>query len=201
MKRTAKITATAIITTCRGTAGRRPTDDAQINAARAQQKRNLLATLLLSIGTPMLLMGDELSRTQGGNNNAYAQDNEISWMDWTAGAERDPALLEFVRTLVRLRRDYASFRRTTYLRGVELPATGLKDVYWLAPEGCEMSPEHWTQDLRRTFGMQIGNEGGGERRFLILLNAAPKTSTSNCLTISPRGPSCMSSIRACRTDS
>lgn len=151
-----------------------PTDDPDVLAIRARQKRNLLATLLLSVGTPMLLMGDELSRTQNGNNNAYAQDNETSWLDWEAGAARDPHLFEFVRTLVRLRRDYASFRRTTFLSGRTLPETDLKDVYWLAPEGREMTPEDWSQELRRSFGMQIGNEGHGERRFLLLLNAAPE---------------------------
>jgi isoamylase len=151
-----------------------PTDDDAVNAMRARQKRNLLATLLLSVGTPMLLMGDELSRTQNGNNNAYAQDNETSWLDWSEGAARDEALFQFVRALVRLRKDYASFRRMSFLDGRMLPDTGLKDVYWLAPEGREMQPDDWTQDLRRTLGMQIGNEGHGERRFLIILNAAPE---------------------------
>jgi isoamylase len=145
-----------------------------VNAMRARQKRNLLATLLLSVGTPMLLMGDELSRTQNGNNNAYAQDNETSWLDWSEGAARDESLFHFVRALVRLRKDYASFRRMSFLDGRMLPDTGLKDVYWLAPEGREMQPGDWTQDLRRTLGMQIGNEGHGERRFLIILNAAPE---------------------------
>ncbi len=151
-----------------------PTQDAGVNATRASQKRNLLATLMLSIGTPMMLMGDELSRTQNGNNNAYAQDNEISWLDWQEGAARDPALLEFTRTLTRLRKDYTSFRRTIYLSGKVLPESGLKDIYWLAPEGREMTPDDWNEDLRRALGMQIGNEGHGERRFLILMNAAPE---------------------------
>ncbi|MBX9758239.1 MAG: glycogen debranching protein GlgX, partial [Beijerinckiaceae bacterium] len=154
-----------------------PTGDPDVNATRALQKRNLLATLLLSVGTPMLLMGDELSRTQGGNNNAYAQDNETSWLDWASGREHDPELFDFVRTLVRMRRDYGSFRRTAFLSGRTLAETGLKDVYWLAPEGREMSEEDWAQNLRRALGMQIGNEGHGERRFLILLNSAPESVT------------------------
>ena len=96
---------------------------------------------MLSVGTPMMLMGDELSRTHNGNNNAYAQDNEISWLDWQEGAARDPALLEFTRTLTRLRKDYASFRCKTYLSGKVLPESGLKDIYWLASDGREMTPD------------------------------------------------------------
>jgi glycogen operon protein len=150
-----------------------PTSDAQVNALRARQKRNLLATLLLSIGTPMLLMGDELSRTQGGNNNAYAQDNPISWLDWEAGRARDPHLLDFVRALVRMRQGYDAFRRKTFLSGAILPESGLKEVYWLAPEGREMTDADWTQEMRRALGMQIGNDAQDGRRFLLLVNAAP----------------------------
>ncbi len=151
-----------------------PSDDAQVNALRARQKRNLLATLLLSIGTPMLLMGDELSRSQGGNNNAYAQDNPISWMDWEEGAARDPHLLDFVRALARLRHGYGVFRRASFLNGVVSADTGLKDVYWLAPEGREMNEADWAQETRRALGMQIGNDAREERRFLLLVNAAPQ---------------------------
>lgn len=151
-----------------------PTDDSEINDLRARQKRNLLATLMLSIGTPMLLMGDELSRTQQGNNNAYAQDNPISWLDWEEGEARDPHLLEFMRMLVRMRQGYGAFRRNAFLTGAIFPGSGLKDVYWLAPEGREMTQADWAQELRRAFGMQIGNEDQQARRFLILMNAAPE---------------------------
>lgn len=151
-----------------------PTENNDINATRAQQKRNLIATLMLSIGTPMMLMGDELSRTQNGNNNAYAQDNEISWMDWDSAASRDPALLQFTQTVTRLRKSLASFRRQTYLTGQTITESGLKDIYWLAPEGREMKQDDWGQDLRRAIGLQIGNGGRGEKRFLILMNSAPE---------------------------
>ncbi len=151
-----------------------PTDDKAVNALRLRQKRNLLATLLLSIGTPMLLMGDELSRTQQGNNNAYAQDNEISWMNWDASAAEDPHLLDFVRALIALRAGYGAFRRRAFLSGAQFPDTGLKDVYWLAPEGREMNEQDWAQDLRRTLGVQIGNDVRDGQRFLILLNADPE---------------------------
>ena len=121
----------------------------------------------------MTLMGDELSRTQGGNNNAYAQDNETSWLDWEAGAAADPDLLPYVQALVALRKRYDAFRRRAFLTGVTVPASGLKDVYWLAPEGREMTTEDWGDGLRRTLGMQLGNDAADGQRFLLLLNACP----------------------------
>jgi isoamylase len=151
-----------------------PTDDPAVLALRARQKRNFLATLMLSQGVPMILMGDELSRTQEGNNNAYAQDNPISWFDWTAGTAADPDLLAFTQTLVALRKRYDAFRRRAFLTGATVPGNGLKDVYWLAPEGREMTTQDWTEGLRRTLGMQLGNDAPDGQRFLILLNAAPE---------------------------
>ncbi|HKG76461.1 MAG TPA: glycogen debranching protein GlgX [Beijerinckiaceae bacterium] len=151
-----------------------PTDDPAVLALRAQQKRNFLATVMLSQGVPMILMGDELSRTQGGNNNAYCQDNAISWFDWEAGAAADPELLPFVQTLTALRKRYDAFRRRAFLTGAAVPGNGLKDVYWLAPEGREMTTQDWTEGLRRTLGMQLGNDATDGQRFLILLNAAPE---------------------------
>ncbi len=149
-----------------------PSDDPEIAAVRARMKRNLLATVFLSQGVPMLLMGDELSRSQRGNNNAYAQDNETSWLDWGSGQEADPALLDFVRTLVGLRRRFEAFRRRKFLDGTPVSAGGYRDVYWLAPEGREMSHKDWIDGARRTFGMQIGNDAPDRQRFLLLLNAA-----------------------------
>jgi isoamylase len=149
-----------------------PTDDPNVLALRARQKRNFLATVLLSQGVPMLLMGDELSRTQGGNNNAYAQDNEISWLDW-AETNPDPELLPFTQALIALRKRYDAFRRRDFLTGATVPKNGLKDVYWLAPEGREMTTADWGDGLRRTLGMQLGNDAPDDQRFLILLNAAP----------------------------
>jgi isoamylase len=148
-----------------------PTDDPEVLALRARQKRNLIATVLLSQGMPMILMGDELSRSQGGNNNAYCQDNDINWLKWQD--EEDPELLPFVQALVGLRKRYAAFRRRDFLSGATVPANGLKDVYWLAPEGREMTTEDWGDDLRRALGMQFGNDAPDGQRFLILLNAAP----------------------------
>jgi isoamylase len=149
------------------------TDDPEIAALRAQQKRNLLASLFLSVGTPMLLMGDELSRSQKGNNNAYCQDNEISWLDWEAGARFDPHLLAFVRIVAGLRKIYKVFCRRNFLSGEILP-NGLKDIYWLAPEGREMTTADWTDPLRRALAVQIGNDAPDGRRLLLLFNAAPE---------------------------
>jgi len=151
-----------------------PTDDPEIAALRARTKRNLLATVFFSQGVPMLLMGDELSRSQGGNNNAYAQDNETSWLDWEAGIDADRHLLGFVRTLVALRRRFGAFRRRTFLTGAPVSADGLKDVHWLAPEGREMADADWNDPERRTFGMQLGNDASDGRRLLLLLNASPE---------------------------
>ncbi|GAC1561929.1 MAG: glycogen debranching protein GlgX [Beijerinckiaceae bacterium] len=148
-----------------------PTGDAAVRALRARQKRNLLATLFFSVGVPMLLMGDELSRTQKGNNNAYCQDNDTSWLDWERGDRHDPDLLPFIEFLVGLRRSHDVFRRHRYLTGDPLAKNGLKDVYWLAPEGRQMTNEDWAQDERRTLGMQIGNDSADGQRFLVLLNA------------------------------
>ncbi|MDB5508669.1 MAG: glycogen debranching protein, partial [Hyphomicrobiales bacterium] len=150
-----------------------PTDDAEIEELRRRQKRNLLATLFLSIGVPMLLMGDERSRTQGGNNNAYAQDNETNWMDWSE-PEGDPHLQAFIRALVSLRKRYDVFARRDFLTGEIVPGRDLKDIYWLAPEGREMNPQDWQQDLRRALGLQLGNDSQDGRRFLLLLNSAPE---------------------------
>jgi glycogen operon protein len=151
-----------------------PTKDAAILALRAQQKRNLLASVFFSVGVPMLLMGDEFSRTQNGNNNAYCQDNETSWLDWERGEKVDPDLLPFIQLLVGLRRSHDVFRRRRYLTGARVAKNGLKDVYWLAPEGREMTNEDWAEEERRTLGMQIGNDSADGQRFIVLLNASPR---------------------------
>ncbi len=149
------------------------TDDPEVLAFRARQRRNLLATLLLSTGTPMLLMGDEFARSQGGNNNAYCQDNEVSWLDWSD--PKDPQLLSFVRNLLALRRRYDAFRRGTFFTGETLAGRDLKDIYWLAPEGREMSQDDWALRDRRALGLQIGNDAMDRERFLLLFNAAPES--------------------------
>ncbi|HEY6891369.1 MAG TPA: glycogen debranching protein GlgX [Solirubrobacter sp.] len=118
------------------------TDDPEVLALRARQQRNFLATLLLSQGTPMLLGGDELGRTQGGNNNNWVQDNEVSWYDWTL-ADRNRPLLDFTRRLIALRRAHPVFRRRQFLYGREMEGSGLPDAAWFAMTGERMRDEDW----------------------------------------------------------
>ena len=114
-----------------------PTDDPVIDALRERQQLNFLATLFLSQGVPMLLAGDERSRTQLGNNNAYCQDNEISWIDWSLDDRRE-RLLEFTHRIIRLRREHPVFRRPSFFAGVG-KRDDLPDVYWFRPDGRKMT--------------------------------------------------------------
>jgi isoamylase len=148
-----------------------PTEDAAVNELRARQKRNFLATLMLSQGIPMLLMGDEISRTQGGNNNAYAQDNETSWMDWEEGPKTDPALPVFTDAVVSLRKRFNAFRRRAFFTGGKVAGSDLKDSYWLVPEGREASPGDWAEGHRKTIAVQFGNDAADGQRFLMVMNA------------------------------
>jgi isoamylase len=134
-----------------------PTDDVEVQALRARQKRNLLATLLLSQGIPMLLAGDELGRTQRGNNNAYCQDNEISWVDWGSGEEAR-LLTEFVRKLILLRREHPVFRRRDFFQGRPIRGGGVKDILWLNPDGREMSDAEWEQEHPRGLGIYLAGD-------------------------------------------
>jgi glycogen operon protein len=129
-----------------------PTDDAAINAVRERQIRNMLATLILSQGTPMLLAGDEFGRTQDGNNNAYCQDSEISWLDWDI-AEKGQALIRFTRKLIELRHRYPMLRRARFLTGDYNEELGIKDVTWVNANGAEMQPDDWEDGSMKCFGM------------------------------------------------
>jgi isoamylase len=133
-----------------------PTDDAAANALRARQQRNFLATLFLSQGVPMLLGGDELGRTQAGNNNAWCQDNELSWFRWSGA---DEELIEFTRRLIRLRRDHPVFHRSSFLTGRELQGSGLPDVWWFRPDGRRMTQRDWQRADMHTLGVFLN---GGE---------------------------------------
>jgi len=156
------------------------TDDPLINALRARQQRNFLATLLLSQGTPMLLGGDEFGRSQGGTNNAWCQDNEISWFDWVA-MEGDGELLEFTRRLIALRNAHPVFRRRQYLHGTEEEGSGLPDVWWFRADGRRMTKVDWDDGSARLLGMFLNGEEiatpgeRGERiaddSFVLLFNA------------------------------
>jgi glycogen operon protein len=157
-----------------------PTRDPRILALRAEQQRNFLTTLLLSQGVPMLLGGDEIGRTQGGNNNAYCQDNETSWFDWNLD-EAKQALLDFTGRLIRLRRDHPVFRRRHFFQGRPIHGKGRADVGWFGPDGHEMTDDEWGSSQVRALGMFLNGEGisepgpRGERivddSFLVLLNS------------------------------
>ena len=158
-----------------------PTDDGSVNALRRRQKRNLLATLLLSQGVPMLCGGDEYGRTQQGNNNAYCQDNEISWFNWERTPEED-AQTEFTARLIAFRRDHPIFRRPKFFQGREVRGAGVKDIMWLNPAGREMGDEEWGTHFVKTLGVLLCGDVLDVRdwrgqpvtddTFLMLLNAA-----------------------------
>ncbi|MEA2691774.1 MAG: isoamylase, partial [Acidobacteriota bacterium] len=138
-------------------------DAPEVRALRHRQKRNLLATLLLSQGIPMLLGGDEIGRTQGGNNNAYCQDNEVSWYDWGAV---DEDLLDFTAGLIRLRREHPVFRRRRWFYGRPLHGSEVRDIGWFRPDGEEMSEEDWRQGFARSLAVFLngGAIPGTDRR-------------------------------------
>jgi glycogen operon protein len=133
------------------------TDDPQIVELRERQKRNMLATLLFSQGVPMLLGGDEIGRTQRGNNNAYCQDNELSWFDWDLD-DRRRALLDFTRRLIALRRKHGVLRLSRFLMGDFIWDSQFKDLAWLRPDGSEMAPEDWQKPWITSFGLMLGGD-------------------------------------------
>ena len=149
-----------------------------IRAMRQRQSRNLLATLFLSQGTPMLLAGDERGNTQHGNNNAYCQDNEISWIDWNDDPT-EGGLAMTVRELVALRDRFPILRRGRFLDGRYDDVSGVRDVVWLNPGGGEMLPEHWDDPRARSIGILLDGrsqasgvrERGIDQTVLILVNA------------------------------
>ncbi|HEY4651937.1 MAG TPA: glycogen debranching protein GlgX [Pontibacter sp.] len=133
-----------------------PTDDKAIVDLRNRQKRNMLTTLLLSQGVPMLVAGDEISRTQQGNNNAYCQDNEISWLNWE---KADKELLEFTRKLIALRRKHQVFCRRRWFQGMPIKGLGVEDIAWFLPEGAEMTDEHWSHDFAKSLAVYLNGHG------------------------------------------
>jgi glycogen operon protein len=155
-----------------------PTDDPDIIALRERQKRNMLATLLLSQGTPMILGGDEFGRTQRGNNNAYCQDNEMSWVDCDLD-ENGQNLARFVQRLTSLRRRYPVLRQNRFLRAQWHEEIGIKDSTWLDPSGKEMTHEQWQDRNARCIGLLLDGRAqqtgiaqrGSEATLLLILNA------------------------------
>jgi glycogen operon protein len=138
-----------------------PSADPAIGAVRLRQQRNLLATLLLSQGTPMLLGGDEFSRTQGGNNNAYCQDNEVSWLDWDQALKPEGrAQSAFVQRLTALRRRHPVLRRARFMHGRDAASDGIRDVAWFGPDGVEKSAEAWRDQSQRCLVLMLGGTAG-----------------------------------------
>jgi len=164
------------------------TEDKDVVTQRARQMRNFLATLLLSQGVPMLRMGDEFAHTQRGNNNAYCQDNEISWIDWSGDPAFGPActgeFVDLVTRLLALRRQHPVFRQRAFFLGQPVHPDGLKDLAWFTPEGAEMSDRDWSAQTAGTLGMYLSGDGirtrgpRGERivddSFMLLLHAGDK---------------------------
>ena len=157
-----------------------PTDDPWIAALRDRQRRNFMATLLLSQGVPMLLAGDERGRSQQGNNNAYCQDGPIGWLDWTLSPD-NLEFLNFTRHLIQLRRQHPALRRRQFFQGQPIRGDDVKDLHWLNPDGAEMTDREWTQSSAHCLGMYLSGQGLLETDelghplvdddFLLLLNA------------------------------
>jgi glycogen operon protein len=155
-----------------------PTDDLEINNLRARQIKNLLGTLLLSQGTPMLLAGDEFGRTQQGNNNCYCQDNEISWLNWDL-QNKGRHLLDFVRKLTEIRHKFPILRRSRFYTGIYNNTLGVKDLTWINANGAEMAKEHWKDTSMRCFGMLMDGRAqrtgiqkpGDDATLLLIINA------------------------------
>ena len=161
-----------------------PSNNQHINVLRARQMRNFFATLLLSQGVPMISMGDELMRTQRGNNNAYCQDNDLSWMNWQL-TNGESELLAFVQRLLTIRREHPTFRRRHFFQGREIRGAGVKDLVWLTPKGREMTEDEWGQSFARCLGqflpgdtIEEDDDRGNRVRddnFILLLNAHHET--------------------------
>jgi isoamylase len=157
-----------------------PTEDSAIRVLRERQKRNFLATLLLSQGVPMIAHGDEIGRTQSGNNNVYCQDNELSWVDWADEPEKD-VLLDFASTVTRLRAAHPVFRRRRFFQGRPIRGSNIEDIAWLRPDGQQMSDEDWNVGFARSVAIFLNgksipeHDDVGEQivddSFLLLINA------------------------------
>jgi glycogen operon protein len=158
-----------------------PSEDPSIEDLRSRRQRSFLATLFLSQGVPMLLGGDEIGRTQHGNNNAYCQDNEISWFDWNLNQQQRD-LLEFTRGLIAFRKEHPVLRRRRYFEGLFLPGADIKDLTWFKLDGTEIMDQQWADPEVRSMAMRVAGEAIDEREpeggvisdetLLVLLNGS-----------------------------
>ena len=160
-----------------------PSDDPDVVDLRFRQMRNFLTTLLLSQGVPMITAGDEFARSQNGNNNAYCNDSELNWIDWGKRSEQAAALLEFTKTVIRMRKDHPVFRRERFFQGAKLPGSAHKDITWIRPDGTEMKPDDWNVPYAQTLAFVINGESGAyflspygepepDDTFLVMLSGA-----------------------------
>ncbi len=155
-----------------------PTDDAEVKKLRERQKRNLLATLFLSQGTPMMLAGDEFGRTQEGNNNTYCQDNDLNWVNWDIDDDGQD-LIKFVRKIIALRQNYAILRRQRFILGTYNEEVGVKDASWYSPAGDEMSIDQWNDSGAKCMGLVLDGRAqptgirkkGGDATLLLIVNS------------------------------
>jgi len=157
-----------------------PSEDPQVNSCRSRQKRNFIASLFLSQGVPMLLAGDEMGRTQQGNNNTYCQDNGLSWIDWNLDDEQRQ-LFYFVKRLIALRKAHHVFRRRYFFQGRLIKGAGVRDIIWLTPANTEMTDEEWQHSFARCLGLYLAGDALDEQdekgnavvdnRFLLMINA------------------------------
>ena len=157
-----------------------PTDDPEILALRERQKRNLIATLLLSQGVPMILAGDELSHTQNGNNNTYCQDNELSWLNWDLD-DRQQKFLDFVRKVAQICKEQPVFQRRKFFQGRSIRGSGITDISWFGPDGQDMSDEAWSAGFVKCLGVRLAGDLIGDvdekgeklvgETLLLILNA------------------------------
>ena len=151
-----------------------PTDDPAINAVRERVRRSMLITVLSSLGTPMLLAGDEFGRTQQGNNNAYCQDNEISWLDWKqAASDQGQDLAHFVRRLILIRKHYPLVRSDAFLYGEEI-APGIRNIDWFDERGQPLTPEDWQNPEGKALVMRRARllEDGQYEAITLLMNGS-----------------------------
>jgi glycogen operon protein len=163
-----------------------PTEDPAILDLRRRQQRNLMATLLFSEGTPMILAGDEIARSKQGNNNTYCQDNELNWIDWQSLSGGDWEFRDFVRRLIRLRQDHIVFRRGRFFHGAPVPGTDIKDISWTRPDGKEKTRKDWNVPYAQCLSFVLSGEPGRyhltsrgraepDDTFLVVMNAADES--------------------------
>ena len=149
-------------------------DDPTVLGLRARQQRNLIATLMLSEGAPLLLGGDEFGRSQGGNNNAYCHDDEVTWFDWNAAA-KNTGLVDFTARLCRLREQHPVFRRRQFFQGTPAPESTRDDLDWYRPDGIPMASQDWNESFARAVMMALRSDTGDPARpddpFILMLNS------------------------------